>query len=329
MAHDSNPDKYSLIYMALWKEKPRDILEAMKQRLTAQEHWEFIDQGPSAQALYFARHENFLPMIQTTNYRDPLAVDELTSYICVFSGFVRCSFPVGTINDTEYQLIPDPILWCVMNPQEQLQDELPEERAAGQSNYLRVQKCAISIVAGRNQAMVPKTDVFPNLESPTTSEGSTFSHSPSANSSQFSAKTLPAALESVVSGPFFYLGKLGVRGHRSRITPLDYHVLVSLIDFSVWIQYCGWNFHYNDDDKSDDSEGEVFGSPFKPEYDRDWAKLAGCESRVLMAQIAKDVRQWTFTSDKLALAEIWSDEEVVPAICAAAFVEPSAPPPGA
>ncbi|KAI9684174.1 MAG: hypothetical protein M1829_003444 [Trizodia sp. TS-e1964] len=125
----------------------------------------------------------------------------------------------------------------------------------------------------------------------------------------------------VVSGVFYLLGRMAICIKDSRSQLLDYHVLVSLIDHSVWIQYCAWDSRFIFDNSGPEDEwGEREPcSPFKPDDDPDWARLHGMGPRVLMAMIAKDVRTWSFSEKRLALSEIWSDDLVVPAISFAAI----------
>ncbi|KAI9668480.1 MAG: hypothetical protein M1829_005358 [Trizodia sp. TS-e1964] len=253
-----------------------------------------------------------MPRIQNTGYRILSETRELSRNIVEVSGNAGLRngyrFLIFSFEGVVYELFLGQTLECLLGVINKMEVDMPGVEIAG-SHYMCMNKCAIEDAAGKT--LVPQTSVLPSRKI-SGSLPSPAGHSPEMQNSG----SIPASLARVASGVFYLLGQMATRskeGDRARLP--DYHVLVSLDDFSVWIQYCAWEARFILEDGCPEDEWgfkEPF-SPFKLDDDTDWARLSGYQPRVLMARVAERVRSWQFSGGELAVSEIWSDDLVVPA----------------
>ncbi|KAI9651879.1 MAG: hypothetical protein M1829_002123 [Trizodia sp. TS-e1964] len=302
-----------------------DIVPALKQRLSPHELREYCLQSQDIRLYYFAAPQRFLPRIQQTDYRDPAKAKNLWRYICEIEMILphkHLRFPIGLLRGVAYELVPAASsLDCHMDVFYRQLNRIPPANMAD-SFYLCVNKCLIKDAVGKLLVEVPHSPILSPADSRRSSDASRLSESssPSANS-QLSQDSVPPTLAGVISGAFYLLGRLGVSRRETWCQRLDYHVLVSLVDHSVWIQYCAWDRRFEEGEPwpEDEWDQKLPGSPFKPDNGPDWARLPGFQSRILMARVAKNVRTWQFSNEDVAISdsEIWTDDRAVPAISGA------------
>lgn len=135
------------------------------------------------------------------------------------------------------------------------------------------------------------------------------------------------SLSVILLHPFYYLGRLTtVKSNDGTCEDLDYIVIVSLCDHSIWVVYHAWDDRYSEDDDSfttedtDDTCSTEQQGPFRPDFDEHWAELPGLSGKTLMAKVASNIYEWRFDGhdiQELNFEQVWSRDDMVPVfVCA-------------
>ncbi|KAI9812521.1 MAG: hypothetical protein M1826_002811 [Phylliscum demangeonii] len=238
--------------------------------------------------------------IMQTDFTDQASAKILSGYLQRYTSVYVADISLGTYRGKKYELIPKGRINVLLDEVEQREgkETLLDDLAS--------------------ECFAPKAKVETQPTRRKESLGS--SRSTKRN------KAARAVLCATLSHPFFALGRLAATAEKadSLPQPLDYDVVVSLHDFSLWIVYHAWDDRYYPDDlpydpSNDDPEEEKSG-PFRPDFDPSWAQLPGRPGKTLMARLASNIYQWDFDGAKereWAMDLTWERNAVVPVfICA-------------
>ncbi|KAI9801051.1 MAG: hypothetical protein M1826_005203 [Phylliscum demangeonii] len=255
--------------------------------------------------------------IMETDFTDRASAKVLSEYLQKLTSVMVAHISLGTCGGKKYELIPVGEIRVLMDEVDKCEGEGKDEETLlddlAPECFVCVRQCTLQEGHGQVNVTAPKA----KIEIQPTDREESLGSSRSTERNQAAR----AVLCETLSHPFFALGQLAATAEGADRYPqlLDYDVVVSLHDCSLWIVYhaCDDRYYAEDlpyDPSEDDAMEEMFG-PFRPDFDPAWAQLPGRPGKTLMAKLASNIYRWHFDGTEeceWAMDLTWARDDVVP-----------------